>query len=260
MPLRALLPLLMLLTAAAAPPPVLPGPASFADLVVLTENAPVIVHARLVRSVAVGAKAAPGLAAGRVRLLATATLVDAIVAPAAVPATVDYLVDVAPDARGKPPRLTGADVLLFLRGSGGGFALSNAAGQVAWSAATEARLRAVLGDLRRPDVPRVTGIGNAFRVPGSIAGEAESQFFVTTADGRPVSLVVLSRPGEAQRLSLALGDVIDDAASGVPRDTLLWYRLACGLPRALPDAGDPDLAADYAFVLRTLGPCGRTLP
>ena len=55
---------------------------------------------------------------------------------------------------------------------------------------------------------------------------------------------------------------IDEAAGGVAKETLLWYRLACFLPRVLPGeaSGDAALAADYAFVLQVLGPCGRTLP
>jgi len=106
----------------------------------------------------------------------------------------------------------------------------------------------------------VTGISSAFRVPGAIPGEAESQFFLSTADGKPVSLVVLTRPGQPRRLSIALGEVIDDAAAGVKPGTLLWYRLACFLPKALPrtiDAG-MEVADDYSFVLTSLGRCERT--
>lgn len=249
-----------LVSLAAAPVPVLPGAAPFADMVILTLNAPVIVHATVVKAETIAAKDAPGLAAGAARVLVTAALTDAIAAPAQVPATIDYLTDVAADARGKPPRLKGADVLVFLRATGDGFALSNARGQLGWTAAGEATVRRILAEARSGTTPVITGVGNAFRVPGSIPGEAESQFFLTTASAKPVSLVVLTRPGEPQRLSLALGDVIDEAAAGVPHDTLLWYRLACGLPKTLPGEPDAALAADYAFVRTTLGPCGRTLP
>ncbi len=109
-------------------------------------------------------------------------------------------------------------------------------------------------------VPVVTGIASAFRVPGAVPGEAESQFFLSTRSGKPVSLVVLTRPGEKRQLSVALGDVIDDAAAGVPPQTLLWYRLACTLPPALPPGlgAAADVAGDYRFVRDSLGPCGRT--
>ena len=248
------------LSLGAAPVPVLPGSMSYADMVLLTLNAPTIVHATVVKAEPVAARDAPGLAAGTARVLVTAALTDAIAAPTQVAATIDYLADVAADARGKPPRLKGADVLLFLRATGDSYALSNAHGQLGWTAAGEATVRRILAEARSGTSPVITGIGNAFRVPGGVPGEAESQFFLTTASAKPVSLVVLTRPGEPQRLSLALGDVIDEAAGGVPRDTLLWYRLACFLPPTLPDATDPGLVADYAFVKATLGPCGRTLP
>jgi hypothetical protein len=47
----------------------------------------------------------------------------------------------------------------------------------------------------------------------------------------------------------------------VQPDTLLRYRLACHLPRALPaSAGgtNPALAADWQAALASIGPCGRT--
>jgi len=247
---------------AAGPPPTLPGLGGYADLAVLTLAAPVIVHARVTRAVALPASSAAGVGPGSVRVHVDAALTDAILAPDAVPATIDYLADVAATGRGKAPALKGADVLLFLRRDGTQFQLSNARGQLGWSAATEATVRKILTEARSGTVPVITGIGNAFRVPGNVPGEAESQFFLNTEGGKPVSLVVLTRPGEAQRLSLALGDVIDDAADSIPHDTLRWYRLACFLPAMLPATieADAELTADYAFVVKSLGPCGRTLP
>ncbi len=81
-----------------------------------------------------------------------------------------------------------------------------------------------------------------------------------------MSLAVLRRPGEEPRYAVALGEMVDEAAGPPARDTLLWYRLACGLPPALPTSAVADLqpqdaaaaAADYRFVLGALGPCGRT--
>ena len=245
----------------APPPPILAGPASYADLVVLALGAPVVVRATIAKAARIAPDQAAGVAAGSARVLVKATLTTAILAPADVPAAIEYLADVPVDIRGKPLQLKGADTLVFLRGGAGGYALANARGQIGWSAATEAAVRRVIAEARRAD-PVITGVGNAFHVAGSVPGEAESQFFLTTADSKPVSLVVLSRPGEAKRLSVALGEVIDEAAGGVAKETLLWYRLACFLPRVLPGeaSGDAALAADYAFVLQVLGPCGRTLP
>ena len=64
---------------------------------------------------------------------------------------------------------------------------------------------------------------------------------------------------------MALSEIVDDAAGPPQRDTLLWYRLACSLPPALParalQALSPADAAvareDYRFVLQQLGRCER---
>ena len=254
---RAVLAALLLAPLAAAPPPLDPGPpAAFADLAALTIASPVIVTATIAKAARLGAADAPGVAPGSTRLLVRARLSAALRAPAAIPADIDYLIDV-PAAT----RLKGLAVLLFLRPGArdGQFALTASGAQQNATPAAEASVRALLAELALDKAPVVTGVGSAFTVPGAIAGEAESQFFLTTQSGKPVSLVVLTRPGEAKSLRLALGDVIDDAAAPVRPGTLLWYRLACFLPRALPGAPEAALAADYAFVLATLGPCERRL-
>ena len=259
--------LLMLVgTTAAAPlrtaPARVPG---YAALARLTLETPVIVRATVARAERLGKTDAPDVAPGRAHLLVAASIDAALHAPAAIAAGVSYLVEVSLDARGKPPALKGTELLLFLRPTpvAGQYVLASPHAQLAAVAATEATVRAVLAEDAGGAVPVITGVGQAFHVPGTVAGEAESQFFLTTRSGKPVSLVVLSRPGEAQRVTLALGDVIDAAASEVKRDTLLWYRLACFLPRSLPGGVGadhlPELAADYGFVLTTLGPCDTRL-
>ena len=257
MPLRLLILLFVALASPAAG-------ASYADLAGLTLGSPVIVRATLVRADRLGSNDAPDVPAGRVRLLIRARTAAALLAPDAVPAEIEYLWETPLDVRGKPPKLKDMTVLLFLRPGArpGQYALTGSGAQLPDQPASEATVRAVLAEART-GVPRVTGVASAFRVPGSVPGEAESQFFLSTADSRPISLVVLSRPGQERTLQLALGDVIDEAATGVKRDTLLWYRLACFLPRALPDGVGGDdragLTDDWGFVLASLGPCGRTL-
>ena len=79
--------------------------------------------------------------------------------------------------------------------------------------------------------PRITGIGRAFHVPGSLPGESETQIFLQTADNRPISLNVLRRPGRAAALvGRAERDRRRRRGAAARRDTLLWYRLACTLP------------------------------
>jgi hypothetical protein len=70
------------------------------------------------------------------------------------------------------------------------------------------------------------------------------------------------------RWQVSLGEVVDEASAAPPRDTLGWYRLACFLPRRLPDAAVADIAesdaaavrADYGFVIDSLGACPRNRP
>ena len=237
--------------------------ATYADLASLTLASPVIVRATVAKAERLSAADAPGLAPGMARLLVKAKVGAALLAPDAVPADLSYLVETPLDAKGRPPKLKDAAVLLFLRPGTrpGEYALTSARAQLPDEPGTEATVRAVLGEMRA-EVPVITGVTSAFRVPGTVPGEAESQFFLSTAGKRPISLVVLSRPGQTRTVSLALTDVIDDAAAGVKPETLLWYRLACFLPRTLPAAiGGDDragLADDWGFAVASLGPCARS--
>jgi hypothetical protein len=78
-------------------------------------------------------------------------------------------------------------------------------------------------------------------------------------------LSVLSRPGEVKRWAVSTAEVIDESATAPTKFTLLWYRLACELPRSIApemvEATDSDGAAkvqaDYNYVLDSIGPCGR---
>ena len=73
-------------------------------------------------------------------------------------------------------------------------------------------------------------------------------------------MVVTTRPGMPRRVAVSRSDVIDESAAPVRPDTLLWYRLACTLPAALPAAAGGDdaaLAADWQAAMASLGPCQR---
>ncbi|KQN26201.1 hypothetical protein ASE86_08625 [Sphingomonas sp. Leaf33] len=206
---------------------------------------------------------------GFVRFYVVADVGALIRGPAQVSAQVAYLADLPLDARGKAPRLKKARVLLFARGvpgRPGEIQLIGANGQQPWTPALDAQVRGIAREVVATDAPpEIRAVGNAFHVAGSLPGEGETQIFLTTADGRPVSLSILRRPGEQPRWAVALSEIVDEAAAPPPRDTLLWYRLACGLPQTLPDrsvaAMEPADAAiareDYAFVLSALGPCTR---
>ncbi|MBB4633170.1 hypothetical protein [Sphingosinicella soli] len=241
-----------------------------ADLVALTTEAPLIVRAEVTKSTRLSEKLSPGLAPGFRRFLIEAEISNVLIAPGFVPKNIEYLVDIGADPRGKTPRLKGLPVLLFLAPGGreAQFQLVRPWAQVDWSTERDAYVRAVAAEaVASPDVRdmEISGLGQAFHVPGSLPGESESQIFIQTKSGDPMSLVVLSRPGQPKAFSVATGDIIDDAAAGVKDGSLLWYQLACGLPRSLPASSTSTLdsetaasaTADYRFVLDSLGPCDR---
>lgn len=137
-----------------------------------------------------------------------------------------------------------------------------------WTADLDATSRTLVAGLLSADPPPViASVGDAFHTAGTIAGESETQIFLKTQDGAPVSLSILHRPGQAPRWGVSLGEIVDDSAVPPAKDTLLWYRLACGLPSRLPANILGGLApsdaraaeSDYQFVMESLGSCGRTL-
>lgn len=243
---------------------ILPSYAETADRVI---GAPMIIDA-VVRSTAkiTGAEAA-SVPAGMQRLYVTADVQALIRGTQTVPARIGYLVDMPMDARGRVANLRRQRVVLFARAIPNrptDVQLIRGDSQQPWSAGLDRRVRGIVGELLAANAPpAVTGLGNAFHVPGSLPGEGETQVFVLTETGAPVSLSILRRPGEQRRWSVSLGEIVDQAAEPPPRDTLLWYRLACGLPAELPassiSADSPETAAiardDYRFVLQSLGNC-----
>jgi len=266
--------LLALLAAQPVESQVLPVPAgrlTYADLADLALAAPVAVHLRIRDADALSPREAPNVPAGRRRFLVEADVVALIRGADGLPARVSYLIDVANDSRGRPARLRRGDEVLVLASRVAGrpaeLRLVAPDAQLPYAAETAARLRAILRDSSAAGAaPRLTGIGRAFHVAGTLAGESETQIFLQAAGERPISLNVLRRPGEQPRWSVALSEIVDDAAAPPAPETLLWYRLACTLPPRLPaqslsEAG-PDEAraiqADYRVVLDGLGPCTRT--
>lgn len=253
----------------AAQPPAESTP-PYADVADLVAKSPVIADAVIRSAAKLKGPDSAGVAPGRQRLLVTADVVSLLRGPAALPPQINYLLDVTPDEKGRTPKLKKLRVLLFARGVASyanQLQLTGDTSQQPWTPAIEALTRRIAKDMIDPAAPPiVTGIGNAFHVPGALPGEGETQIFLTTADSRPVSLSVLSRPGEQRRWAVALSEIVDESAAPPAPDTLLWYRLACFLPRTLPDrslnsddAGNAALArGDYQFVLDALGPCTRT--
>ncbi len=253
------------------------GPYSYADIADLATEAPIALHARIYKAAVLKPAQAPGVAADHARFYVEADVVSLIRGSGPLAARISYLVDLPLDARGKPPKLKKKQpVLLFARPVAGATAGTNNTGsvrliapdaQLPWDPATEAQVRAVLTELVKPGAPpAITGIANGFHVPGTLPGEGETQLFLNTNTGEPVSLTVLTAADGSRRWAAAFGEIVDGSAAVPARNTLAWYRLACGLPRQLPltklaGTAPEDrrkAASDYGIILGALGECTRT--
>ena len=254
-------------TAIPAQGPQLPADSwNYADIADLFARAPIIVRMRITAATALKSPPNPQKS---VRFYVEGDVVALLRGAQAMPPKLIWLVDMQPDSRGKIAKLKKAEVLIAafpVPDRPGEIRLAARDAQVLWSPAIEARVRAIIASVAAPDaVPAITGIGSAFHTAGTISGEGETQIFVPTVSGAPVSLSILTRPGQPKRWAYAIGDIVDEAAAPPAPDTLAWYRLACFLPRALPDsallelpATDADAArSDYAFVIQALGACPR---
>jgi hypothetical protein len=249
--------------------PAVAAPAfAYADLADLGLAAPVVAHIRIAEAIALKDARAAGVGPGLTRFYVEADTVSLLRGASGIAARVRYLVDLPRDSAGRAPKLRKrSEHIIFAQpvaGRPGELRLIAPDAQMAWSAGQADLLRAILREASESGAaPQVTGIGRAFHVPGSLPGESETQIFLQTANGRPVSLNVLRRPGQTPRWSVALSEIVDDAARPPRPQTLLWYRLACALPPALPrqslaEAEAPDaIRADYQLILAGLGRCEK---
>jgi hypothetical protein len=243
---------------------------TYADLLDLALASDAVATVHIKKSVRVADKRAPGLAPGQRRFFVSATVTNLIRGARSLPARITYLVDLAPDSKGRFTRLDGGDAILFadrVPGFDNELRLVAPDGQLGATPARMAQVRTALAEAAIANAPgQIASISGAFHLPGPIPGEGESQFFMTT-DQSPMSISVTRMPGAAPRWWIALGEVVDQGLQPPKRDTFLWYRLACFLPRALPVEAKADsdpslhaaLDADYKVVLDGLGVCPRTL-
>lgn len=244
---------------------------TYADLVNLAESAGVVAEVTVKSQASVPAERAPGLGAGRARLYLETQTQRVLKGPSALGESVRYLADVPLNAKGKPPKLRKQAFIAFANpvpGRPGELQLVGPDAQLPLDPALEERVRMVIGQLAAPDAaPRITGVRDAISVAGNLAGESETQMFVDTAGGAPVSLTVIRRPNMDPTWGVSWSEIVDQAAKPPEPGTIAWYRLACFLPRKLPTkaflqsdaSGRQRAEADYQFILSQLGPCERTL-
>ncbi len=244
---------------------------SYADVADLAVDSATIIDARIRRASPVPPESAPTVPAHLVRLYVEADVNTVIFGRDPVARRIAYLVDQPRLANGKPPRLSRTRVLLFARpvAVSNRLQLVTPAAQLVWDAGRDATARGIAAELASGAIPpAITGVSQAFHVPGTVTGEGETQIFLSTPSGNPVSLTILRRPGERPRWAAAFGEIVDESAAAPARRTLGWYRLACGLPAQLPasaldglDGSNARIATqDFGFVRQSLGPCDRSPP
>lgn len=258
---------------AAAPSPLPPAPGhsvTYADLVDLSDSVPLVLKAQIRNQSMVEAERARGVRPGWARLYVTARIEALLFGKTAVSEMQEYLVDVPLDAKGKPPKLTKASVLLFARpvpGRPGMLQLVTPDAQVPSTPARDAQVRAIIGELLASGAPgKIAGVREAINVAGDLAGEGETQLFLTARDGSPIAITVTRKTGEPPRWSVSFSEVVETEAKPPAPGTLAWYRLACFLPRRLPQGANlsesavekQQAEADYQLVVRELGTCERT--
>lgn len=242
---------------------------TYADLADLSLGAPIVATARIDRARRLDEERAVGVAPNHVRFYVEAELEALIRSSSGIPSRVSYLVDVPRDADGRRPRIRDQQVILLaapVPGRHGELQLIAPDAQMAWSQNREQMIRSILSEAASADAQgTVTGVASAFSVPGTLPGESETQIFLATSDGRPVSLSILRRPNQQPRWGISLGEIVERVSPPPDRYTVQWYRLACFLPDQLPDASLENMdsrqisvaRADYRMVREDLGICER---
>ncbi len=250
-------------------PPV-SDPLQYADLADFAADAPIIARVRVKEAIQVEPERAIGAPPGTARLYVISDTQNLIRGERGLPASIRYIIDLPVDSRGRPPRIKKQEFFIFARPLGNGnVQLIAPDSQIRWTAQRDAIIRSIVSEAVAANAPpAILGVSSAFHAAGTIIGEGETQIFLETASGNPVSISVLSRENQAPVWAVSLSEIVDESAQRPRRPSLLWYRLACFLPNRLgpgilPD-GDPAEAArareDYALVLRELGTCPRHRP
>jgi hypothetical protein len=246
-----------------------PPESTYADLVDLADSAELVLRAQLRRLIRVENERAPGLRPGWGRFYVQAETQALLSGSSLLGESLSYLVDLPLDQKGKPPKLKKQVVLLFARtvpNRPGELQLVAPDAQLLWTERTEAVLRAVLTELVAPNGPgQVAGVREIIHVPGTLAGEGETQIFLQTNDGSPASITVSHRPGLPPAWGASFTELVANVGRPPVRDSLEWYRLACFLPNSLPRGGNfsesprsrSQAVADYRMVLGDLGVCRR---
>lgn len=246
-------------------------PLQYADIADLSADAPLIIHLTVKEAIKVDPERAPNAPPGTQRFYIIASTNALIRGQGGVGETIRYVIDLPLDERGRAPKIKKRPFIIFARRPSGGGSdnvqLVAKDAQIDWTPGREQRVRSLVRELVAHDAPpAISRIASAFHVPGTIIGEGETQIFMETDSGSPISITVLKRDGQRKFWAVSLGEIVDEAARAPVRNSLLWYRMACFLPRQLPAnalASDSPTNAqqarsDYQLVLNDLGNCPRS--
>ena len=243
--------------------------ASYADIADLVVIAPLIVDMTVRNVQKLSAEQSVGIPTSLERVLVEADVMALIRGEGGITPRIRFLLDVPKNAKGKIPKLQKQRMYLFGRhvnGRPGEVQLARPNALALYSTTNDALVRAITKEAVQANAPRrITSVSGAFHSAGTVLGEGETQIFLKTDNDQPLSLTILSRPDQQKQWAVSIAEIIDASATAPQRFTLLWYRLACDLPRSLlsdrvEGASNADITraqADYKFVIESLGPCGR---
>jgi hypothetical protein len=232
-----------------------------------------VLRAQVRKQVRVEPERASGVRPGWARFYFEAKTQSLLAGNSVIGESLRYLGDLPLDARGKPPMLTKKQVLLFAGLAStsapaeriGELRLITPDAQVPWDPVSEAKLRAILPELLAANAPpQITGVREAINVAGELAGQSETQIFLSARNSGAAAISVTRRPGAAPVWGVSFSEAAE-GGKAPPRETLRWYRLACFLPPALPRGSNlsespgekAQAEADYRQVMGELGSCPR---
>ncbi len=242
---------------------------SYADIADLVVISPLIVDATIRKITKIPVEQAVGVPANLQRMLIEGDVSGLVRGNDGFGGQVRFLLDVPKDAKGKIPKLKKQRFFVLgnkAAGLPGTIRLSRPDAMIEWSAGNDAMLRAITKEAVIIDAPQqIVGLTSGFHSPGTVIGEGETQIFVEAKGNQIYSLSVFSQPGSPKRWAVSTGEVIDESASAPAKNSLLWYRLACGLPPTLDaklvETNEAENAAkaqaDYRFIIESLGRCDR---
>ena len=243
--------------------------AAYADIADLVTISPMILDVQIRKVQKLQAEQTVNVPPNLQRAVVTADVLALIRGSSGVAARVKFLLDIPRDSRGKIPKLKKQRFFLLGAGVTGRpdmVKLSRPDALVAYSATNDQLVRKITREAVQLDAPpAVAGIASAFFSAGTVLGEGNTQIFLHAANNSPFSISVTSLAGKPKIWTVSTSELIEEGAATPKRHTLMWYRLACGLPRTLSaeqvESGDGENAAraqaDYRYVIDALGPCGR---